>query len=70
MEKLVPGETYQIVKVENPALDEQKRQERTKRGYALRNDLVKRLKLIAVQNNRKLYEVMEEAIEQYLDRQV
>ena len=42
---------------------------RTKRGYALREDLVKACKLYAVEHDRLLYEVMEEALEQYLERQ-
>jgi hypothetical protein len=41
---------------------------RVNRGYALREDLIKELKLIAVYEDRNLYQVMEEAIEQYLER--
>jgi len=41
---------------------------RTKRGYALREDLVKNLKRIALEEDRTLYEVMEEAMEEYLVR--
>lgn len=39
---------------------------RVSRGYALREDLVRALKLIAIDEGRKLYEVIEEALEQYL----
>ncbi len=41
---------------------------RIKRGYELREDLVKACKMIAVQEDRKIYEVMEEALEQYLEQ--
>lgn len=39
---------------------------RINRGYQLREDLVKALKRIALDEDRKLYDVMEEAFEQYL----
>ena len=42
---------------------------RTKRGYALREDLVKACKQIALDRDITLYEVMETAIEEYLERQ-
>lgn len=41
---------------------------RTKRGYALRDDLIKSLKQVALDEDRKLYEVMEEALEEYVAR--
>lgn len=41
---------------------------RVNRGYMLREDLIKALKLLAVQEDRTLYEVMEEALEEYLAR--
>jgi hypothetical protein len=41
---------------------------RIKRGYELREDLVKAFKMIAAQEDRKIYEVMEEALEQYLEQ--
>jgi len=41
---------------------------RINRGYALREDLVKDLKRVALDEDRKLYEVMDEALEQYLAR--
>lgn len=41
---------------------------RINRGYALREDLVKELKRVALDDDRKLYEVMDEALEQYLAR--
>jgi|GEM_PF-1648175 len=39
---------------------------RVNRGYMLREDLIKDFKRLAVEEDRKLYEVMEEALEQYL----
>ncbi len=39
---------------------------RKSRGYFLRDDLVKRCKRLVLEKDRKLYSVMEEAIEQYL----
>lgn len=42
------------------------RPKRIKRGYELRSDLIGRLKRIALDEERKLYEVMEEAFEVYL----
>jgi hypothetical protein len=42
------------------------RHKRVNRGYKLREDLIKRCKMIAVEENRKLYEVMEEALALYL----
>jgi undecaprenyl pyrophosphate synthase len=41
---------------------------RIKRGYELREDLVRACKMIAAQEDRKIYEVMEEALEQYLEQ--
>ena len=41
---------------------------RINRGYALREDLVKRLKRLALEDDKKLYEVMEEALSEYLTR--
>ena len=36
------------------------------RGYALREEYIKQLKRIAIEEDRKLYEVMDEALAQYL----
>jgi len=47
---------------------ESRQPSRVNRGYALREDYVKQLKRIAVEEDRKLYEVMEEALAQYLAR--
>ncbi len=41
---------------------------RINRGYALREDLVKRLKRVALEEDKKLYEVMEDALVEYLAR--
>lgn len=43
-------------------------QKRINRGYALREDLIKACKRIALEDDRNLYEVMEEALEQYVTR--
>lgn len=42
---------------------------RVNRGYKLREDLIKACKRVALEQNRTLYEVMEQALEEYLDRQ-
>lgn len=39
---------------------------RVNRGYALREDLVKALKRVALEEDRTLYDVMEEAMTMYL----
>ncbi len=41
---------------------------RVNRGYMLREDLITSCKLIAVKEGRKLYEVMEEALQEYLHK--
>lgn len=42
--------------------------ERIARGYKFREDLIKQCKQIALDDNKKLYEVMEEALEEYIER--
>jgi hypothetical protein len=42
---------------------------RVNRGYKLREDLIKDCKRLALEQSRKLYEVMEDALSEYLDRQ-
>jgi hypothetical protein len=44
------------------------RHKRVNRGYKLREDLIKGCKRIALEEDRKLYEVMEEALAMYLAR--
>ncbi len=39
------------------------------RGIAVSPDLVDRLKIVAIKKKRKLYEVMDEAMTQYLQRE-
>ncbi len=39
------------------------------RGIAVSPDLVDRLKILAIKQKRKLYEVMDEAMTQYLQRE-
>ncbi len=41
---------------------------RVNRGYKLREDLIKACKQIALDTNRNLYEVMEEALSEYIER--
>ena len=41
---------------------------RVNRGYMLREDLIRDMRVLAVQEGRNLYEVMEEAFEAYLER--
>ena len=41
---------------------------RINRGYALREDLILDCKRIALEEGRKLYEVMEEALSEYTAR--
>jgi hypothetical protein len=42
---------------------------RVNRGYKLREDLIRRYKQLALDRDQHLYEVMETALEEYLDRQ-
>lgn len=41
---------------------------RVNRGYMLREDLIRDMRVLAVQEGRNLYEVMEEAFEAYLEQ--
>jgi hypothetical protein len=43
--------------------------ERVNRGYKLREDLIKECKRIALDENRNLYEVMEQALSEFIERQ-
>lgn len=40
---------------------------RISRGYKFREDLIKQFKQLALDEDKKLYEVMEEALEHYLE---
>jgi hypothetical protein len=42
---------------------------RVNRGYKLREDLIRKYKQLALDRDQHLYEVMETALEEYLDRQ-
>jgi hypothetical protein len=42
--------------------------ERVNRGYKLREDLIDGCKRLALDQHRKLYEVMEEALSEYLEK--
>ncbi len=46
----------------------QNKPKRVKLGYAIREDLIKAYKRIALEEDRHSYEVMEEALEEYLAR--
>ena len=46
----------------------QEKPKRVNRGYMLREDLIRDMRVLAVQEGRNLYEVMEEAFEAYLER--
>ena len=46
----------------------QNKTKRVNRGYQLREDLIKDMRRVALNEDRKLYEVMEEAISDYLER--
>jgi hypothetical protein len=46
----------------------QDKPKRVNRGYMLREDLIRDMRVLAVQEGRNLYEVMEEAFESYLER--
>ena len=39
---------------------------RVNRDYALREEYIKQLKRIAIEEDRKLYEIMDDALAQYL----
>lgn len=41
---------------------------RVNRGYKLREDLIKQCRRLALEQDRKLYEVMEDALAEYLER--
>jgi hypothetical protein len=41
---------------------------RVNRGYKLREDLITRCKYVALNQHRKLYEIMEDALTEYLER--
>ncbi len=41
---------------------------RVNRGYKLREDLITRCKHVALDQHRKLYEIMEDALTEYLER--
>lgn len=47
---------------------ESKQVERIKLGYSLRKDLIKNCRIIAAQTERKIYEVIEEALEEYIQK--
>lgn len=60
------AETQNSVSAETQKRSEEPK--RVNRGYMLREDLIKDVKRLALEDDRKLYEVMEEALEEYLAR--
>ncbi|MGH2495781.1 MAG: hypothetical protein ACRDIV_13870 [Ktedonobacteraceae bacterium] len=46
----------------------QDKPKRVNRGYMLREDIIKQCKLLALQQGKALYEVMEAALTEYLDK--
>lgn len=48
---------------------ENEEDKRVKRGYALRESLILRCKFLALKRRKLLYEVMEAALEEYLERE-
>ena len=46
----------------------QNRPKRVNRGYMLREDLIKQCKLLGLQQGKALYEIMEAALTEYLDK--
>jgi hypothetical protein len=49
-----------------PTEEKEPMPKRVNRGYKLREDLIKKCKRIALDEDRNLYEIMEEALELYL----
>lgn len=62
-----PEEEHVRQRFDVPSLETKTTQEkRTKIGYGLRDDFVKDFKQIALDEDRKIYEVMEAALEAYI----
>ncbi len=62
------GEGKRVRAQNEIAKSAQKAPDRSARGVRIRGDLVKAYKVLAAEEDRKIYEVMEEALEQYLER--
>jgi undecaprenyl pyrophosphate synthase len=62
----INAEAQERINAEAQKADDAPKPKRINRGYQLREDLVKALKRVALDEDRNLYEVMEEAFEQYL----
>ncbi len=63
-----PGGTERTIAQSHERTNAQEQPKRINRGYKLREDLIKAYKRIALEEDRKLYEVMEEALEAYLEQ--
>ena len=64
--KRTNAQTHKRTNAQASAADEPV--ERVSQGQRLRVDLIRALKQIALDDDRKLYQVMEDAIEEYIDR--
>lgn len=62
------AETPERQNARTPEREIARESQRTSRGFAIRADLVKAMKRVALDEDRHLYEVLEEAVEQYLER--
>jgi predicted transcriptional regulator len=60
--------TEEILQERKEEIKKSRIQERVKTNYEIRRDYVQALKRVAVDEDRKIYEVMEQAIAEYLER--
>jgi hypothetical protein len=65
---IAPSHDSEIAQSQNRKPAKAQGPKRVNRGYMLREDLVKEFKLIAVREDRNMYEVMEQALQEYLER--
>jgi hypothetical protein len=65
---IAPSQDSEIAQSQKRETAKSQGPKRVNRGYMLREDLVKEFKLIAVREDRNMYEVMEQAFEEYLER--
>jgi hypothetical protein len=60
--------TEEILQEGKEEIKNSRNQERVKTNYEIRRDYVQALKRVAVDESRKIYEVLDEAIAEYLER--
>ena len=65
IEKPINVEAEKSTEVE---IEKRRKVERTKPGYEIRTDLLRAVKRLAVDENRFNYEIIEEALEEYLTK--